>query len=534
MLSKRRLLVGICIVTALTMWGGSVVSAKEGGIPLSSEVRMDVIKTMEKYIPSIMTGQRVTYDDMVEFFMEWKQLPREDVEKVFKGTGMEVESGDRKHGQFRGDDIRSQECTYVLAYLYQEPESIYYGSDLILNRVLWSIDYMTRAQGANGGFQDSWVGVPIRKDAYNCVAGFTLYSIARSITLLIREPAVQAALDEMIDTDGLGMPNVKRRDGWLEMLSKATHWITYSQRGHGPNQDVGNVVSAYAINEAYSLLHPKGEKAVPDRDIDAITERCLADPTWWSNQGMLKERNGQNPAGYDSHYGTITLYWLSLLTYYNNKAVDRLVKYADVFQYFHYPERFEGDEILGPHIIEGRVANRHRGEGKQPEIVAIALSQQYHPAMRAVYAKEFDVFEKSPGDYFTFGSGHQFTETMYKYVDLLLYGTEPLEADYVLPTESGEPWIYLDPPGRVLVCSTEEGYLVYVSLVRYAPDSGFAYNVVGVKHGFIEPNMSRRLDSAVVRSRIPYAYDNEFPPLDELVNEAYALVDDVLKHAGAR
>ena len=32
-------------------------------------------------------------------------------------------------------------------------------------------------------------------------------------------------------------------------------------KGHGPNQDVGNVVSAYTVNEAYALLHPDYELA---------------------------------------------------------------------------------------------------------------------------------------------------------------------------------------------------------------------------------------------------------------------------------
>lgn len=52
------------------------------------------------------------------------------------------------------------------------------------------------------------------------------------------------------------------------------------------------------------------------------------------------------------------------------------------------------------------------------------------------------------------------------------------------------------------------------------------------KAGTIAPRADRRLDLAVIRSGQPYAYEHEFPKLEELINEAHELIDAVIHDAG--
>ena len=75
-----------------------------------------------------------------------------------------------------------------------------YHNDELLNRVILNLDYMCRAQGRNGGFneytgQGGWCGVQLprggnhtRKTGKSSVVGFTLYCLGRSIVILMDEP----------------------------------------------------------------------------------------------------------------------------------------------------------------------------------------------------------------------------------------------------------------------------------------------------------------------------------------------------------
>ena len=191
----------------------------------------------------------------------------------------------------------------------------------------------------------------------------------------------------------------------------------FEQRGHGPNQDVANVVSAWTVNEAHKLLHPEQEPAVSDEDLDTLITRCLESVTWWTDQGMVKERNGQDPAGYDGHYGSVTQYWLGLLAMHYPGAVPRMEKYLNVLQYFYFPATTDG---VVSYQIESVTANR-RTQEKGADIVALSVSHQYHPAMKPIYYATFEALKLSPRlDYP--GGSHTFTESLYKYVDFMRYG----------------------------------------------------------------------------------------------------------------
>ena len=289
---------------------------------------------------------------------------------------LRLQNNDRtsvRHGQFRGDDIRNQEITYVLAHLIGEPQSAYYRDPLLQNAVVASIDYMTRAQGSNGGFTDHWVGVPTRAPAYNPVAGFTLYALAKSILALSEYPEFDALMQESIDVEWGGAPPVPRGEAWLAMAARAADWLMDSQRGHGPNQDVGNWAALYALDDAYAALHPEGRSIVDQERVDALVADSLSRSEWWSAQGMIKERAGDGPAGYDGHYGNITLYYLALLAQRNDRAAEHLHRFIDVFQYFIYPAERLGLDHGFPYVVEWKTASRVR-QMRHPWLVQLFSS----------------------------------------------------------------------------------------------------------------------------------------------------------------
>lgn len=531
-LTKLMLLLLVTITLTGCAIFSQVKSSKKESLNGLNIALKSIVSQLDHYGEIILENQVITREQRIAY-LAWKNNTSvEEIQKTYKGHPYDVPASDVMHGNYRNNtDIRVQEGTYTIAFLYQCPASRYYKNEHVLNSVLWSIDYMTRAQGSNGGFNEAgrgWPGAPERKSTYNPVAGFTLYAISRSIIILYDQPSFQKSLAELIDADGLGYPHITRRSAWLKMLKQAALWIVYDQRGHGPNQDVGNVVSAYTVNEAYALLHPDHELAVEVAELDNLAHRCLEDSKWWTYQSMVKERNGQQPAGYDGHYGAITQYWLGLLVKYNPNAADRLRQFLDVFQYYYYPASMANQE--GTFLIESVTANRIKNQ-KEADIVALAVSYQYHPAMNAIYQVELESFIRNPKLKFPGGS-HIYTESLYKWVDFVLYAGQPHPGEYTIPALSAEPWLYLDPAGRTIAAKTEDGALVYISLTWKSQQDQAPYHVVGKKAGTIAPRADRRLDLAVIRSGQPYAYEHEFPKLEELINEAHELIDAVIHDAG--
>ena len=486
---------------------------------------VNLISMLDNEAQTILEAQNMTKEEYIAYKAWENNTTVEEMATLYKEYQYEVNATNRMYGAFKNSiDIRSQEGTYTLAYLYQEPLSRYYQNQHVLNSVLRSLDYMTRAQGSNGGFVDGgreWPGVPNRSHAYDPVAGFTLYSMSRSMIILHEQPAFQAALNELIDVDGLGRPHISRRDGWIKMLANAAKWITFEQRGHGPNQDIADVVSAYTLNEAHKLLHTDNLEAITTAELDKLTKQCLSSTTWWTDQGMLKERNGPDPAGYDGHYGSVTQYWLGLLTMYHPSAITRMEKYLNVLQYFYYPVS------TGAYQIEGVTANRRRME-KGADIVALSMSHNYHQAMKPIYYATFETLKVSPRLDFPGGS-HTFSESLYKYVDFMEYGQIPQPSGYAIPAESPGPWLYLDPAARALVAKTEDGKLVYVSLAAKRYDEPAPYHIVGKKQGTFYLNPERLLDQQVISSTQPYAYDIQFSPIEELEDDAWNLIYELLE-----
>ena len=151
-----------------------------------------------------------------------------------------------------------------------------------------------------------------------------------------------------------------------------------------------------------------------------------------------------------------------------------------------------------------------------------------------MYKKLLADFIADPKRYMDVGANHLLALEMYRFIDFLEYATPPMETDYKLPAESGEPFLYLDPESRILAAGTDDGRLIYVSLawsdfIREAP-----YHVVGVDDGGIRAEPSRRLDATMVRSSQPYAFADQFPEVDTLLSDARDLVHSVLSIASVQ
>ncbi len=157
--------------------------------------------------------------------------------------------GDVRHGQFHNsDNMRMQECTPLVAWAYMNEESRHYNRPEVLNCAIWSVDYMVRAQGSNGGFNEyhGWCGAPERTLGKSSVTGFTLYAIGRAIAMLVPLPEMQARLAETIDANGHG-PDTPRIEAWRDMLEAAMeNQYSGPGRGHAPNQDACALAAVFA------------------------------------------------------------------------------------------------------------------------------------------------------------------------------------------------------------------------------------------------------------------------------------------------
>ena len=151
-------------------------------------------------------------------------------------------AGDVRHGQFHNsDNMRMQECTALIAWAYINEKSRHHGRPEVLDCAIWSVDYMVRAQGSNGGFNEyhGWCGAPDRTLGKSSVTGFTLYAIGRAISMLAPLPEMDSKFTELIDANGHGA-DTPRIKAWRNML-KAAMENQYSGTGRGHRTEVLSV-----------------------------------------------------------------------------------------------------------------------------------------------------------------------------------------------------------------------------------------------------------------------------------------------------
>jgi hypothetical protein len=387
-------------------------------------------------------------------------------------------------GQFDNTfNIRRQEVIYSLAFVYREPRSDYYHNSTILNRVLLNLDYICRAQGGNGGFnekveQGGWCGVALpnggnntRTDGSCTVTGFTMWLVGRSIVMLQNEPAFVSALDVYIDNDGNGTADVKRRDAYKYLFNNNINGGTMTGviecmmigkcAGGWPNQDCGALAAVQACNEAYKFLN-NGTAYLTQTQLNNYRDRVLFDdatpwpliryfdPTrrnWWSDKFMILE-NGHGALGYDTGYGNVPF---GLLGTYAKHANDSVVagfigNYMNGYQYYYVLD----DAWPSGGYWEWRTARR---QGAGPlNVFGFGISQPYHPAFEILFDKTLSKLAKNPAVFLSWywPSGLEPASMG----ELILTWNDPKPSNYVLPCNRPETFTYTDLEANLEVVKT--------------------------------------------------------------------------------
>ncbi|MAF12959.1 hypothetical protein CMK11_21115, partial [Candidatus Poribacteria bacterium] len=258
--------------------------------------------------------------------------------------------GSIRRGQFHdSDNMRLQECTALIAWVYATPDSRHHRSQAALDAAVASIDYMCRAQGSNGGLNEyhGWCGVPDRTPGKSSVAGFTLYGIALAIELLSPLDVMETILADEIDADGPAMPTMQRRSAWQRLLCLAMgNLYAGSGRGHSANQDLCALAAVYAVNRAWRSLSPSAPPLKSDAEVAAMRDEIFyGSPRdarneyagkWFSDMGLLFE--GRPYAGYDANYAAVTLAYTGLCGDYDPEAARFGAKYWSALEYFFVPD----------------------------------------------------------------------------------------------------------------------------------------------------------------------------------------------------
>lgn len=198
------------------------------------------------------------------------------------------------------------------AMAYNREWSNYYHDPEIVDRAVAWLDYYVRAQGSDGGWQNStyktWIGGPDRQPSeFQMEAGER--AIGEVFTELWEPISEGGYLDQLMDDDNdPNSPMVPRRDAYINMYVMGTDKVVNGmQRRTSVNQDLFCVTSAAAFQAALKLLAP---------------DRCMDEEyfTYWmysgcgivlapheslqfSPKGLSLETHGHLNGAYDGNYG---------------------------------------------------------------------------------------------------------------------------------------------------------------------------------------------------------------------------------------
>lgn len=378
---------------------------------------------------------------------------------------------DIRFGQFHNsDNMRQSECTPVLVWAYLQPDSQHYQNAAALESAIRSLDYMVRAQGINGGFNEyhGWCGVPNRTNGKSSVTGFTLHCLGAAIEMLADLPEMQPRLLENIDANGTGNLDTERLSAWKSMLSQAMPFqFSGSGRGHAPNQDLCALMAVYKINDAYAAL-TGGTLLKTTAQITTLSNEIFhGQPSaassrpngkWFSDTGMLGE-GGYGFYGYDGNYGTIvTMNYLGLLADRDPVAETFLTtKYAESIQYFFVPD----DAARLGVFAENGISRRSTGDPLNTGILPFALTHEYHPSGARLYDIALPYFAAAPVANMPFSSPSHFQVGVWMYCEWI----EKLQAapatNYLLPAEQPGAWTFTDTTYKTLISKPAGGEVTY-------------------------------------------------------------------------
>ena len=235
----------------------------------------------------------------------------------------------------------------ILAMAYENADVFGYTADEkaeLLDRMVKGIDFLVRAQGANGGFNSSdgkWIGGPERRDASgSALTGFGLRSVAYALDVMYNDIDSDGNyLNKYIDSDADGIveTNRRRKAAWEEMAADARDFLTsFEGAGHAPNQDMADIIAALRFNNALAKMNSSRvwdeAEVINQLDMALGFKTNIACSSYWvSPKGIILENFGSIQGGYSGDYGINALEEMSQLTEIavNYLGADGAKKYTD-------------------------------------------------------------------------------------------------------------------------------------------------------------------------------------------------------------
>lgn len=211
-----------------------------------------------------------------------------------------------------GSNSENMKGMRVLALAYDSEWSSYYHDEEIVDRCVSWLDFMCRAQGSNGGFNDStnkaWNGAPNRKPSDNAINSGER-TMGEVFLLLHDEMERMGYMDQLIDDDlNPDTPMITRAQAYENMFVNLSYYMfEWVSRRTSINQDLFNILSGTAAEQCLEILNPSKcrDKATMKWWWYTATGLLVAphDSIQISPKGLSMETHGHLNGAYDGNYG---------------------------------------------------------------------------------------------------------------------------------------------------------------------------------------------------------------------------------------
>lgn len=385
----------------------------------------------------------------------------------------------------------------VMAKAYVTPGTRQYKDKVILERIALGLDFIRRAQAANGAFccvwkKDKWLGGPNRSYASGSpLEGNGHRGFGYALWLTADAMEKEGLLDELIDDDfDAKTPKVPRRQAYIDLVSSSAAYLG-GRGGHAPNQEMYQLDGLLMQLKALKAL-----KAPLKRwpNLDKLDERLrfatgavpLGENSWVSPKGISLEHGG-----YTCEYGRdqVTMYYHVYEQTGRKFAKDRARIAGDGFSHFVFPLWTE--EKTHQVSISSFLNTRHRGsvvgDGFPPCLYqALVFRNPLHIRLfqlEYMNLREEDI-EKwthpSWGNWWPSSSFGfmRYAELRMKLLEEFCDPKSPLCADLKLPTEYGSPNFVWGDEGAQVVSFKDGNKLVMMSFNQWHNEFGSGYSFV--------------------------------------------------------
>lgn len=439
----------------------------------------------------------------VAMLKEWQiygdTAPQDMVGMITRSTDWQTKSSeddDWRDVYYNSDFMLRQNMTPLnlleaAAYAYNNSDKL--GIDEteraeLLDRIIKSIDFLCRAQGANGGFYsaDGWIGGPERKAAVgNNLTGFGLRSVGKSV-LEVWNDIDSVTRSEYIDSDGDGIADTARITAWEKMFSAARDYLITIEGGYGhaPNQDAANSIAALAFDAV--LKRNGSSKALIKGAVGTVldinfglSKNPVTSSYWVSSKGTILENFGSVQGGYSGDYGTNAITELSSLAKLAKSEYGFEYKrylnsvYSAVDNYYFTGKKLSDGEFVPQLYSEGIISNRngyYPGTERYPIDIYGAVELKNDTALKIT---EKFLTQQNLTDYDSFYPENvHFEENLIGFIDLYDRFDDVLEqcksrriAEYEFRGDRVEetPYVWADETARNVVIK-DGGKRIYMVL----------------------------------------------------------------------